>query len=169
MDLLNAARRRSGILLHVSSLPGAYGIGDLGAGDVFQAAYANSTRSWAEASPREIVSTVEIEENFNSMGLSNFAISFLADDLVRLRYASINGQLRKMLLVVKMRRSSHGIDMYEYAITPEGMVMWKPLRGYRGLTSDIPEPWSAESGQNRPEPRPTPTAEAPPPPTKESS
>jgi len=30
MDLLDATRRRSGILLHVSSLPGPYGIGDLG-------------------------------------------------------------------------------------------------------------------------------------------
>src|SRR6202011_3612544 len=32
-----------------------------------------------------IVSTVEVEENFTSMGLSNFTISFLADDIVRLR------------------------------------------------------------------------------------
>jgi len=114
-----------------------------------------------------IISTVEIEENFNSMGLSNFAVSFLADDLLRLRYVSINGQLRKMLLVVKMRRSSHGIDMHEYAITSEGMVLGKPLRGYRGLTSGIPEPWSAESGQNRPDPRQSPAADASPP-TKES-
>ena len=53
-----------------------------------------------------IVSTVEVEENFTSMGLSNFTISFLADDIVRLRYVSINGQLRKMLLVVKMRGSA---------------------------------------------------------------
>ncbi|MEQ1830540.1 MAG: ATPase domain-containing protein, partial [Pirellula sp.] len=36
-----------------------------------------------------ILSTVEVEENFTSMGLSNFTISFLADDIVRLRYASI--------------------------------------------------------------------------------
>ena len=52
-----------------------------------------------------IVSTVEIEENFTSMDLSNFTVSFLADDIVRLRYISIDGQLRRMLLVVKMRRS----------------------------------------------------------------
>jgi circadian clock protein KaiC len=116
-----------------------------------------------------IVSTVEIEENFHSMGLSNFAVSFLADDLLRLRYVSINGQLRKMLLVVKMRRSSHGIDMWEYAITGDGMKVGEPLRGYRGLTSGIPQPWSAESGQNTPEPRPVPAAESPPKPAKETS
>jgi len=116
-----------------------------------------------------IVSTVEIEENFHSMGLSNFAVSFLADDLLRLRYVSINGQLRKMLLVVKMRRSSHGIDMCEYAITAEGMKLGEPLRGYRGLTSGLPEPWSAESGQNLPELRQSPTAESPSKRAKETS
>ena len=95
-----------------------------------------------------IVSTVEVEENFTSMDLSNFTVSFLADDIVRLRYVSINGQLRKMLLVVKMRRSQHSIDMCEYEITSKGMVIGEPLRGYRGLTSGIPSPWSFESGRD---------------------
>jgi circadian clock protein KaiC len=94
-----------------------------------------------------IVSTVEIEENFTSLGLSNFTVSFLADDIVRLRYVSINGQLRKMLIVVKMRRSQHSIDMCEYQITPQGIVMGEPLRGYRALTSGIPAPWSFEAGE----------------------
>ena len=101
-----------------------------------------------------IISTVEIEENFTSLSLSNFTVSFLADDILRLRYVSINGQLRKMLLVVKMRRSNHSIDMYEYQITPQGMVVGEPLRGYQGLITSIPGPWSAESGQNAPELRP---------------
>ncbi len=100
-----------------------------------------------------VVSTVEVEENFNSMGLSNYAISFLSDDIVRLRYVSINGQLRKMLLVVKMRGSEHSIDMWEYKITSQGVVIGDRLRGYRGLTTGIPGPWSIESGQNSPNPR----------------
>jgi len=87
-----------------------------------------------------VLSTVEIEEDFTSMGLSNYAVSFLADDIVRLRYISINGQLRKMLIVVKMRRSQHSIDMYEYDITSRGLVLGNALRGYHGLTSGIPSP-----------------------------
>jgi circadian clock protein KaiC len=94
-----------------------------------------------------IVTTVEVDENFTSMNLSNFTVSFLADDILRLRYVSINGQLRKMLLVVKMRRSTHSIDMVEYQITSKGMVIGEPLRGYRGLTTGIPSPWSFESGE----------------------
>ena len=97
-----------------------------------------------------VVSTVEIEEDFTSMGLSNFAVSFLSDDIVRLRYVSINGQLRRMLLVVKMRGSAHSIDMWEYKITDKGVVIGEPLRGYRALTSGIPETWSYGSGENSP-------------------
>ena len=89
-----------------------------------------------------VVSTVEVQENFTSMGLSNYAISFLTDDIVRLRYVSIDGQLRKMMLVVKMRGGPHSIDMHEYTITDSGVVIGEPLRGYRGLTSGIPETWS---------------------------
>ena len=97
-----------------------------------------------------IISTVEIEDDFNSFDLSKFTVSFLADDIVRMRYVSINGQFRKMLMVVKMRRSTHSIDMCEYLITDQGIVMGEPLRGYRALTSGIPEPWSKDSGQQMP-------------------
>ena len=76
------------------------------------------------------------------MGLSNYAISFLTDDIVRLRYVSINGQLRRMMIVVKMRGVPHSIDMHEYTVTNSGVVIGEPLKGYRGLTSGIPEPWS---------------------------
>ncbi len=101
-----------------------------------------------------VVSTVEIEENFTSMSLSNFTISFLSDDILRLRYVSINGQLRKMLVVVKMRGSAHSIDLWEYKITEKGVIIGEPLRGYRGLTSGIPGPWSLEFRENDPELRP---------------
>lgn len=53
-----------------------------------------------------------------------------------------------MLLVVKMRGSEHSIDMTEYSITGKGVVVGAPLRGYRGLTSGIPEPWSSVSAEN---------------------
>jgi hypothetical protein len=35
--------------------------------------------------------------------------------------------------------------MCEYEITSKGVVIGKPLRGYRGLTSGIPSPWSFQS------------------------
>jgi len=50
-----------------------------------------------------------------------------------------------------MRRSEHSIDMWEYKITDRGVVIGERLRGYRGLTTGIPGPWSIESGQNDPD------------------
>ena len=107
-----------------------------------------------------VCSTVEVEEDFSSMALSNFAISFLADDIVRLRYVSIDGQLRRMLVVVKMRGGAHSIDMCEYEITEKGAVIGEPLRGYRALTSGIPGPWVPERDAPKP-PRNRPRKKAP--------
>ena len=92
-----------------------------------------------------IVSTVETIDDFTSLNFSNFTVSFLADDIVRLRYISLNGQLRRMLMVVKMRRSAHSFDMKEYRITKGGIDIGKPIRGFRSLTSGLPSPWSFAS------------------------
>jgi circadian clock protein KaiC len=95
-----------------------------------------------------VYTTVELEDDFNSSDLGTFRVSFLSDDILRMRYVSINGQLRKMLTVVKMRRSAHSIDMHDYQITGRGLVIGEPLRGYRVLNSGIPELLSAEYRQN---------------------
>jgi len=93
-----------------------------------------------------ILSTVEVQETFTGFGLSSYAISFLSDDILRLRYVSIDGQLRRMLVVVKMRRGAHSIDLREFAITDAGIVIGERLRGYRGLTTGVPGPWNAAAG-----------------------
>lgn len=94
-----------------------------------------------------VLSTVEVQETFTEFTLSAYSISFLSDDILRLRFVSINGQLRKMLVVIKMRRSTHSIDMREYEITSEGLVIGERLTGYRGLTTGVPGPWNAEAAE----------------------
>ena len=94
-----------------------------------------------------ILSTVEIQESFTEFTLTSYAISFLSDDILRLRFVSINGQLRKMLVVIKMRRSAHSRDLREYDITSRGLVIGERLTGYRGLTTGIPQPWNDEPGK----------------------
>jgi len=90
-----------------------------------------------------VFSTVEVQETFTGFTLSTYAISFLSDDILRMRYVSINGQLRRMMVIVKMRRSSHSVDMREYEITTQGLVIGERLTGYRALTTGIPEPWNS--------------------------
>jgi circadian clock protein KaiC len=100
-----------------------------------------------------IVSTVEIEDSFTSFQFSHYAISFLTDDIIRLRYVEIDGQLRKILVVVKMRGGNHSKDIREYVITDKGVVILSPRRtDYIGLTSGLPER-AGERVEAAPEPR----------------
>jgi circadian clock protein KaiC len=87
-----------------------------------------------------VLSTVEIEESFTSLPFSTYAISFLTDDLIRLRYVEIEGELRRIIMVVKMRGCSHSKAIKEYEITANGMtIVDETVKGYRGLISGIPE------------------------------
>jgi circadian clock protein KaiC len=85
-----------------------------------------------------ILSTLELDESFTELPFSTFAISFLTDDIIRLRYVEIDGQLRKILMVVKMRGGNHSKDIREYEITSQGVVMGKRLSGYDRLITGVP-------------------------------
>ncbi len=87
-----------------------------------------------------IVSTVELIESFTELALSPYAISFLSDDIIRLRYVEIAGQLRKVLMIVKMRGGDHSKDIREYEITSEGLRVGERLTGYHRLITGVPEP-----------------------------
>ena len=104
-----------------------------------------------------IVSTVEVEDDFTSMPFSNYTISFLTDDIVRLRYVEIDGQLRKVMVVIKMRGGNHSKDIREYIISDEGVVLIQPRSTeYEGLTTGIPKragPRQAQGEEAPPEPK----------------
>ena len=87
-----------------------------------------------------IVSTVEVTETFTELAFSPYSISFLSDDIIRLRYVEIGGQLRKVLMVVKMRAGDHSKDIREYEITSQGLRVGERLTDYHGLITGVPEP-----------------------------
>lgn len=87
-----------------------------------------------------ILSTVEVEDNFTSLPFSHYAISFLTDDILRMRYVEIDGQLRKAMVVIKMRGSNHSKDLREYVITDKGIVVIQPRKtDYARITTGIPK------------------------------
>jgi len=106
-----------------------------------------------------ILSTVEVEDSFTELQFSHYAISFLTDDIIRLRYVEIDGQLRKVLVVVKMRGGNHSKDIREYVITGKGLVVIHPRRtDYHGLITGIPQrtgPRKAQENEAAPEPKAT--------------
>src|SRR5687768_2752244 len=104
-----------------------------------------------------ILSTVEVEDTFTALPFSHYVISFLTDDIIRLRYAEIDGQLRKLLMVVKKRGGNHSKDIREYVITDKGVVVIHPRRtDYHGLSTGIPAqtgPRRAQESEAAPEPK----------------
>ena len=62
----------------------------------------------------------------------------MTDDIVVQRYVEIDGQLEKVLTVVKMRGSEHATDFRFYDLTAMGAVVGKPLEGYHGITTGVP-------------------------------
>jgi circadian clock protein KaiC len=90
-----------------------------------------------------VLNTVELDENFTEFRFSHYMVSFLADDIIRLRYVDIDGVLRRILTVVKMRDSTHSKDIREYEITKKGVALTdRRLNEYRALITGIPAYWS---------------------------
>ena len=104
-----------------------------------------------------ILSTVEVEDTFTGFSFSHYTISFLTDDIIRMRYVEIDGQLRKVMVVIKMRGGNHSKDIREYVITDQGVVVIQPRStDYDGLTTGIPErtgPRPAQKKEAAPEPK----------------
>jgi circadian clock protein KaiC len=87
-----------------------------------------------------ILSTVEIEDTFTGFPFSHYTISFLTDDIIRMRYVEIDAQLRKIIVIVKTRGGNHSKDIREYIITDKGLVVISPRRtDYTRMISGLPE------------------------------
>lgn len=86
-----------------------------------------------------ILTTVETIASFTDLRFSPYAVSFLSDDIILQRYVEIEGQLRRIMLVVKMRGGQHSKDIREYEVTSDGLVVGERLAEYRGLIRGIPE------------------------------
>ncbi|WP_438039098.1 RAD55 family ATPase [Sorangium sp. So ce128] len=83
--------------------------------------------------------TVEVTESFHELRFSPHAVSFLTENIVILRYAEIDGALKKVLSIVKMRKSQHSAELHEFAITSKGMVIKAPLTQYQGILTGEPK------------------------------
>ncbi len=93
-----------------------------------------------------ILSTLEMEELFTELRFSTYSISFLTDDILRLRYVEIDGKLRKIMAVIKMRGTAHSNDIREYEITATGIKIGDCLEDYSNLITGIPHKTKASGG-----------------------
>lgn len=82
--------------------------------------------------------TAEVPERSPDGLSSSDRLSFVTDDIVVQRYVEIDGHLKKVLTVMKMRGSGHATDFRTYDLTPTGAVVGEALAGYHGITTGVP-------------------------------
>ncbi len=88
-----------------------------------------------------IFSTVEVVDakgRGTGLQLTGYRLSFLTDDIISLRYVEMEGELRKALMVVKMRGSDHSREFRTYEIGASGVNLRASLRAYDGILSGMP-------------------------------
>jgi circadian clock protein KaiC len=85
-----------------------------------------------------VLTTMEVTQGQDELRFTPNVISFLADDLISLRYVEVDRELKKVAAVVKMRGSQHSKAYREYEITDTGFVVGGDLDGYTGRISGAP-------------------------------
>jgi circadian clock protein KaiC len=66
-------------------------------------------------------------------------LSFIADQIIMLRYLEIESAIERALVVLKMRSSAHDTAIYRYTIGPQGITIGKRFEGHAGLLSGLAE------------------------------
>src|SRR3569832_1049453 len=84
----------------------------------------------------------EIEGITGDFRITEVGISYLADNLVFLRYLELDGEMRKAIGVLKKRLTGFEKTLRQIEITGKGIKVGKPLTGLRGILKGIPE-WVA--------------------------
>lgn len=85
-----------------------------------------------------VLMTVEVTESFTVLNFSPHQISFLSQNIIFLRYVEVEGQLRRVLTVVKMRRSQHSHDLTEFTIGVRGLKMGARMQHLQGILTGVP-------------------------------
>lgn len=92
--------------------------------------------------------TNEVEYVTGQFRATELGISYMADNIIFLRYIEVGGTLRRAIGVLKKRLSSFEQALREFEITRYGIKVGPPLCGLRGILTGMPEA-EAERGRER--------------------
>jgi circadian clock protein KaiC len=81
----------------------------------------------------------EIANITGDFKVTELGISYLADNIMFLRYLEFNGELKKAIGVLKKRLSDFEKQLREFKISSQGIKVGKPLTQLRGILSGNPE------------------------------
>lgn len=86
-----------------------------------------------------IVMTAELEDRYTDLRFSSYGNAFLADAIVMQRYVELNGQLRRVLSVVKVRASAHSKELRFYDIADGEIQIEEGAVSFGSLLSGHPQ------------------------------
>jgi len=101
--------------------------------------------------------TAEIAEGFSDARFTTEKVSFITDVIIIQRYIEMEGKLRRVMAVIKMRGSGHSHDFRTYELTAEGVKVGGSLPEYDCIITGNPFLRST-SGAARENPRQKPRA-----------
>ena len=82
--------------------------------------------------------TAEASETFSQLQFSAEKVSFITDEVVVQRYVELNGELRRVMAVIKMRGSDHSREFRLYEISDKGVIVGDPLTEYERIITGVP-------------------------------
>ena len=73
-------------------------------------------------------------------------LSTIADAIIALRYFDLESQVRRAILVLKVRGSQHASEMHEYEILSTGMSIKGPIQGIAGILAGLAQTSGSPDG-----------------------
>ena len=95
-----------------------------------------------------ILMTTEIVGEYPHVQFTTEKVSFITDDIIVQRFVEMDGVLRTVLAIHKMRGSEHSRDFRTYEIGATGAIVGGALRNYRGIITGVPEMQPRSSPQD---------------------
>jgi circadian clock protein KaiC len=65
-------------------------------------------------------------------------VTYLADNVVLLRYFEARGQIRQSISVFKKRSGTHERTIREFALSATGLTVGAPLEDFQGVLTGVP-------------------------------
>jgi circadian clock protein KaiC len=87
-----------------------------------------------------VMMTAELEDSYTDLRFSPHGTAFLTDAIVLQRYVELEGRLKRVMAVVKVRASAHKQDLRVFEITADGIVVGERIGNYQGLLTGSPHP-----------------------------
>ena len=82
--------------------------------------------------------TAEVSEAFSEARFTTEKVSFITDEIIVQRYIEMEGELKRVMAVIKMRGSDHSHEFRLYEVGAKGVVVGDSLTEYDGIITGVP-------------------------------